>query len=112
LVDGFGCATHDVEDGRIGAHGGPVGSPHSAGDRGMSWSIIIMYAVAAVLALVGAGLLLALTRPSGPAKVYVFRMCGIMLLAGGIVLAMSATAMWNWSTEDASLTATSESVTL
>ena len=108
MVDGFGCATHDVEDGRIGAHGGPVGSPGSAGARGMSWSIIIMYAVAAVLALVGAGLLLALTRPSGPAKVYVFRMCGIMLLAGGIVLAMSATAMWNWSTE-ASLTSTGES---
>jgi len=108
LVDGFGCATHDVEDGRIGAHGGPVGSPGSAGARGMSWSIIIMYAVAAVLALVGAGLLLALTRPSGPAKVYVFRMVGIMLLAGGIVLAMSATAMWNWSAE-VSLTSTGES---
>jgi len=65
----------------------------------MSWQIVIMYAVAAALTLVGAGLLLALTRPSGPAKVYVFRMCGIMLLAGGIVLAMSATAMWNWSAE-------------
>ncbi|MBW6522976.1 hypothetical protein KZ810_05650 [Sphingomonas sp. RHCKR47] len=66
----------------------------------MSWSIIIMYVVAGVLALVGAGLLLALTRPSGPAKVYVFRMAGIMLLAGGVVLAMSATAMRNWSAED------------
>ena len=109
MVDGFGCATHDVEDGRIGAHGGPVGSPGSAGARGMSWSIIIMYAVAAVLALVGAGLLLALTRPSGPAKVYVFRMVGIMLLAGGIVLAMSATAMRQWSAED-SLTANAQSI--
>jgi uncharacterized membrane protein HdeD (DUF308 family) len=77
----------------------------------MSWSIVIMYAVAAVLALVGAGLLLALTRPSGPAKVYVFRMVGIMLLAGGIVLAMSATAMHEWSAED-SLTSNAQSVGL
>ena len=77
----------------------------------MSWSVIIMYAVAAVLALIGAGLLLALTRPSGPAKVYVFRMAGIMLLAGGIVLAMSATAMRNWSAED-SLTANVQGVGL
>ena len=77
----------------------------------MSWSVIIMYAVAAVLALIGAGLLLALTRPSGPAKVYVFRMVGIMLLAGGIVLAMSATAMRKWSAED-SLTANVQGVGL
>ena len=68
----------------------------------MSWSVIIMYAVAGVLTLVGAGLLLALTRPSGPAKVYVFRMVGIMLLAGGVVLAMSATAMQQWSMEASS----------
>jgi len=70
-----------------------------------------MYAVSAVLALTGAGLLLALTRPSGPAKVYVFRMAGIMLLAGGIVLAMSATAMREWSAED-SLTANVQGVDL
>ncbi len=56
--------------------------------------VAIMYAVAVVLALTGAGLLLALIRPSGPAKVYVFRMTGIMALAAGTVLAMSATAMW------------------
>jgi len=56
--------------------------------------VAIMYAVAVVLALTGAGLLLALIRPSGPAKVYVFRMTGIMALAAGAVLAMSATAMW------------------
>lgn len=77
----------------------------------MSWQVIIMYAVSAVLALTGAGLLLALTRPSGPAKVYVFRMAGIMLLAGGIVLAMSATAMRAWSAED-SLTANVQGVDL
>lgn len=64
----------------------------------MSWQVIIMFAVGAVLTLVGAGLLLSLTRPAGPAKVYVYRMVGIMAVAGGIVLAMSAAAMWDWST--------------
>lgn len=63
----------------------------------MSWQVIIMYAVAALLALTGAGLLLALTRPAGPAKVYVFRMAGIMAIAAGVVLAFSAHAMWRWS---------------
>jgi hypothetical protein len=63
----------------------------------MTWQPLVMYAVAAVFALVGTGLLLALTRPSGPAKVYVFRMAGIMALAAAIVLGMSATAMWRWS---------------
>lgn len=63
----------------------------------MSWSILIMYGVAAVFTVIGAALLLALTRPSGPGKVYAFRMIGIMALAWGIVLAMSATAMWHWS---------------
>jgi drug/metabolite transporter superfamily protein YnfA len=63
----------------------------------MSWQILIMYGVAAVFSIVGAYMLLALLRPAGPAKVYVFRMVGIMALAAGIVLAMSATAMWQWS---------------
>ncbi|QNE31767.1 hypothetical protein F1C10_07340 [Sphingomonas sp. NBWT7] len=65
----------------------------------MSWRIFAMYAVAAVLALVGIGLLGALARPRSEAKVYAFRMIGIMALAGGAVLAMSATAMWQWSAE-------------
>jgi hypothetical protein len=65
----------------------------------MTLQVAIMYTAAAVLALTGAGLLLSLARPSGPAKVYVFRMAGIMALAAGIVLAMSATAMWQWSVE-------------
>jgi len=65
----------------------------------MSWQILIMYAVAAVFAALGAGLLLALARPSGPAKVYVYRMTGIMALSLGVVLAFSATAMWRWSVE-------------
>ena len=65
----------------------------------MPFQAAIMFGVAGVLALVGAGLLIALTRPSGPAKVYVFRMAGIMALAAAAVLAMSATAMWRWSAE-------------
>lgn len=63
----------------------------------MTGQIAIMYAVAAVFAVTGAGLLLALVRPGGPARVYVYRMVGIMALALGVVLAMSATAMWQWS---------------
>ena len=65
----------------------------------MSWQVIIMYVVAGVFSLLGVALLLALIRPSGPAKVYVFRMVGIMALSLGVVLAMSATAMWRWSVE-------------
>lgn len=65
----------------------------------MSWQILAMYAAALVFALVGAGLLLALTRPRSEGQVYAFRMIGIMALAGGVVLAMSATAMLQWSME-------------
>jgi hypothetical protein len=60
---------------------------------------MIMYGVAGVLSLTGLYLLLSLIRPSGPARVYVFRMVGIMALAAGFVLALSATAMWQWSVE-------------
>jgi hydrogenase/urease accessory protein HupE len=62
----------------------------------VSWSVLIMYAVAVVLALTGIGLLLALTRPAGPAKVYVFRMVGIMALAAGVVLGISASSLLSW----------------
>ena len=65
----------------------------------MSWQVIIMFAVAALLGLTGIGLLVSLTRPSGPAKVYVFRMVGIMLISAAIVLGLSAGAMWQWSLE-------------
>ncbi len=65
----------------------------------MSWQVLIMYAVALVFAIVGIGLLLALARPRSAGQVYAFRMIGIMALAGGVVLAMSATAMWQWSAE-------------
>ena len=57
----------------------------------------IMFAVAAVLVLVGLWLLLQLRRPQGPARVYVYRMVGVMTVAGGSTLAMSAWAMWQWS---------------
>ena len=59
----------------------------------------IMFAVAAVLAAIGAWLLLQLRRALTPARVYAYRMTGIMALAGGVVLAMSATAIWQWSVE-------------
>ena len=62
----------------------------------MSWQVLIMYAVAAVLGAGGAGLLLLLTRPQGPAAVYVYRMAGIMLVAGGVLLGFMAHAMQGW----------------
>lgn len=58
---------------------------------------LIMFAVAAVFGLAGLWLLLQLRSPQGPARVYVYRMAGIMMVAGGIVLAFSAAAMWRWS---------------
>ena len=63
----------------------------------MTLGTAIMFVVAAVLTLIGVGLLLSLIRPSGPAKVYIFRMAGIMLVSGGVVLAFSAWATWDWS---------------
>lgn len=63
----------------------------------MTMGIAIMYAVAAVFTLIGAGLLLALLRPASAARVYAFRMVGIMALSLGVVLLMSASAMWRWS---------------
>ena len=65
----------------------------------MPLASIIMFIVAAVFAAVGVGLLLALARPRTQGQVYAFRMIGIMALSGGVVLAMSATAMWQWSVE-------------
>ncbi|MFG6282090.1 hypothetical protein [Sphingomonas sp. S6] len=59
----------------------------------------IMFAVAAVLGLAGLWLLLQLRSPQGPARVYVYRMAGIMMVAGGIVLGFSAYAMWQWSAQ-------------
>lgn len=61
---------------------------------------LIMFAVAAVFALVGLWLLWQLRRPQGPARVYVYRMVGIMAVSLAIVLAFSAHAMWRWSVPD------------
>jgi ABC-type lipopolysaccharide export system ATPase subunit len=63
----------------------------------MTTSIAIMFAVAALFTLIGVGLLVALLRPASAGKVYAFRMIGIMALSLGIVLIMSASAMWHWS---------------
>ncbi|MET3824382.1 MULTISPECIES: hypothetical protein [Sphingomonas] len=63
----------------------------------MTLSIGIMFAVAALFTLIGAGLLLALLRPASEARVYAFRMMGIMAMSLGVVLLMSATAMLRWS---------------
>jgi hypothetical protein len=60
---------------------------------------IIMFAVAAVFAGAGAWMLLQLRGTLSEGRVYAYRMVGIMALSGGVVLAMSATAMWQWSVE-------------
>ena len=57
----------------------------------------IMFAVAVVLALAGAWMLLQLRRPLTAGRTYAYRMSGIMALSGGVVLGMSAAAMWQWS---------------
>ena len=61
---------------------------------------LVMFAVAAVFGLGGAWMLLQLRRPLAPARVYVYRMAGIMAVSLAIVLAFSAHAMWQWSTPD------------
>ena len=64
----------------------------------MTYNVLIMYVVAAVLTAAGTWMLWRLRRPSiTERKTYAYRMVGIMLTSGGIVLAMSATAMWRWS---------------
>jgi hypothetical protein len=63
----------------------------------MTYGVIIMYGVAAALSLIGTVLLIRLRGPLSARQVYAYRMIGIMAAAAGIVLAMSATAMWRWS---------------
>lgn len=58
---------------------------------------LIMFAVAAVSGLAGAWMLLQLRHAQPPARVYVYRMAGIMAVSLAIVLAFSAHAMWQWS---------------
>jgi len=60
---------------------------------------LIMYAVAAVFTIAGAWMLLQLRRAQGERRTYAYRMIGIMAVSLGVVLAMSATAMWSWSAE-------------
>jgi len=64
----------------------------------MTYGVVIMYLVAAVLAAIGIVLLVRLASATiTERKTYAYRMIGIMLTSAGAVLAMSATAMWNWS---------------
>ena len=64
----------------------------------MSYNVVIMYLVAAALAAAGAYMLLRLRSSQiTERKTYAYRMTGIMAVSAGIVLAMSATAMWSWS---------------
>lgn len=64
----------------------------------MSYQVAVMYTVAAVLTVAGVVLLLRLRSPRiTERQTYAYRMVGVMLTSGGIVLAMSATAMWSWS---------------
>lgn len=66
----------------------------------MTYGVVIMYLVAAVLGLTGVVLLARLRSATiSERQVYAYRMIGIMLTSAGIVLAMSATAMWRWSIE-------------
>ena len=63
----------------------------------MSYNVVVMYVVAAVLGIAGVVLLLRLRGNLSERQVYAYRMIGIMAGSAGIVLAMSATAMWRWS---------------
>jgi len=64
----------------------------------MTYGSAIMFVVAGVLGLVGTVLLLRLRRTDvTQQQVYAFRMIGIMLVSGAIVLGLSAAAMHSWS---------------
>ena len=66
----------------------------------MTYGSAIMFVVAGVLGIVGTAMLLRLRSPSiTEPQTYAFLMIGIMLTSAAIVLAMSAAAMWQWSTE-------------
>lgn len=66
----------------------------------MTYNVAVMYLVALVLTVAGVVMLLRLRSPTiSERKTYAYRMIGIMLTSAGIVLAMSATAMWRWTVE-------------
>lgn len=61
------------------------------------WQSAIMFVVATIFSAAGGWLLWQLRRPLPQPRVYAYRMTGVMALSGGVVLAMSAAAMWQWS---------------
>ena len=64
----------------------------------MSYNVVVMLAVAALLTAGGVVLLLRIGKATTTERqVYAFRMIGIMLVSAGVVLGMSAGAMWSWS---------------
>lgn len=64
----------------------------------MSYNVVVMFVVAALLTVAGVVLLLRIGKATTTERqVYAFRMVGIMLVSAGVVLAMSAGAMWSWS---------------
>ena len=64
----------------------------------MTYQVAIMFAVAGILGLVGIACLVRLASPRvTEGQTYAFRMIGIMLTSGAIVLAMSAGAMHSWN---------------
>jgi hypothetical protein len=64
----------------------------------MTWQVLVMFAVAGVLGAIGIACLVRLASPRvTQGQVYAFRMIGIMLVSGAIVLAFSAGAMHQWS---------------
>ena len=63
----------------------------------MTYQVVVMFAVAAVLTVGGVVMLLRIgAATTTERQVYAFRMVGIMLVSAGVVLAMSAGAMWSW----------------
>ena len=64
----------------------------------MSYNVVVMFVVAALLMGGGVMLLLRIGKATTTERqVYAYRMIGIMLVSAGVVLAMSAGAMWSWS---------------
>ena len=64
----------------------------------MSYNVVVMFVVAALLTVAGVVLLVRIGKATTTERqVYAFRMVGIMLVSAGVVLAMSAGAMWSWS---------------
>ena len=63
----------------------------------MPREVVIMYAVALVFGAVGLVLLLRLRSAASEARVYAYRITGVMAASGAAALAISATYLWTWS---------------